>query len=329
MTQPVDPQSYDAIDLFAGPGGWDIAARTLGLNVLGVETDEAACETRRAAGLPTLQADVRALDPTYRPAPGLIASPPCQTFSMAGSGSGRRALDTVIDAAAKIAEHGFPELGGLGPRTALILEPLRWVVEARRRGVPYGWVALEQVPTVLPVWEVFTAHLRDIGYFVATGVLSAEQYGVPQTRRHAVLIARRDYPVALPAPTHSRYYPRDPSRLDPGVLPWVSMSDALGWARDVAVRSNYGTRGDPADRRVRIGSQPAWTVTSKVDRNIVFRNGEDPSRSSKVSVQEASTLQTFPADYPWRGTRSQQCQQVGNAIPPLLAEAILREAVKR
>jgi site-specific DNA-cytosine methylase len=38
------------IDLFAGCGGWDVGARALGVEPLGIELDHAACETRRAAG---------------------------------------------------------------------------------------------------------------------------------------------------------------------------------------------------------------------------------------------------------------------------------------
>src|SRR5690606_16247200 len=82
---------------------------------------------------------------------------------------------------------------------------------------------------VLPVWEAYAEVLRAEGYSVATGNLHAEQYGVPQTRKRAILVARLNGEAKLPTPTHSRYYNRTPEKLDDGVLPWVCMADALGW----------------------------------------------------------------------------------------------------
>lgn len=215
----------DAIDLFAGPGGWDLAARELGLTVLGIENDPATCATREAAGLPTLCADVRKLDPLDYLALGLIASPPCQTFSAAGKGSGRAELADIV---------GLIRFAPFHPRftderTALVLEPLRWIMARAEVRNPYTWIAMEQVPTVLPIWEAYAQVLRSIGYTVSTGRLSAEQYGVPQTRRRAFLVAKLRGPVRLPAPTHSRYFSHDPQRLEEGVKPWVSMAEALGW----------------------------------------------------------------------------------------------------
>ncbi len=319
----------EIVDLFAGPGGLDVAARELGYEVTGIEFDQDACDTRTAAGLLTLQGDVQDFGPHKFPnATVLAGGPPCQTFTVAGSGAGRRALDEVIGFVKRMArgEDVRSELAVLDdPRTGLVLEPLRWALEALRDDRPYEAIVLEQVPAVLPVWREYGKVLSQKGYWVAEPqVLHTEQFGVPQTRRRAILVARLNRIVELPEPSHRLYrkgVPREQG--DPRLKPWVPMSEVLDRPTPFEVVSNYGTGGDPKARGRRSSDQPAFTVTGKVSRNRVV--AEDGTELPRFSDAEAGILQTFPADYPWSGRAI--AQQIGNAIPPLLGKAVLQAAI--
>jgi DNA (cytosine-5)-methyltransferase 1 len=336
------------IDLFAGPGGWDVAATRLGLDVIGIEIDHAACETRRAADLATVEGDVRHYGPADFPdATDAVGSPPCQPYSVGGKGRGRAALDVVLALADRLAARQgiVDELGTLDDeRTGLVLEPLRWALAAIDAGRPYRTVMLEQVPTVLPVWEAFARILRAEGYSVATGRLSAEEYGVPQTRVRAILAATLAGEARLPEPTHRRYrksVAQDDG--DQGLSPWLSMADAIAWgmthrpALTVAVGTAAGGPdpscvGGSGARATLYGERDAgrWvncTRLTPVEDLPAYRGGRRDT--IRLSVQDAAILQGFPADYPWRGSRTKQLEQIGNAFPPPLAEAVLAEAAGR
>ncbi|MFB7568895.1 DNA cytosine methyltransferase [Streptomyces sp. NPDC056165] len=221
------------LDLFAGPGGLDVAGRALGIPSLGIEWDKSACLTRYAAGLETLHADVSAIrKESFESLPPeinvLAGGPPCQTYSVAGNGVGRKALDKVKGYIERLMSGDSDEeidkaLGGLGedPRTALVLEPLRYAIQATRspnRGNrPYDVIVLEQVPAVEALWHHYAMVLENKGlpdgtkYKVAVDVLDTETYGVPQTRSRAVLIARREGlgEPSLPKATHHAYEARE------------------------------------------------------------------------------------------------------------------------
>ncbi len=296
-----------------------MAAARLGIRTLGIESDPHTCRTRRAARHPTLQTDVRTVDPI--PARGLIASPPCQTFSTA-TRSGvytevADALDTLASGDATTAD----------PRTGLVATPLEWVTRMHQRGTPYEWIALEQVPTVMPVWRAYVTALTKIGYCAAAGVLSAERYGVPQTRRRAILIARWGAPAALPEPTHNAYDRRDPrqERRDPGVLPWVSIRAALSAQAGLSPPAGKAYAASTHARAAtRLIDEPAPTVMFGLSpRDVHWRSH---GTRTPVAHAQAALLQSFPSDYPWRGPKYSVFHQIGNAMPPALALAVLKSA---
>lgn len=368
------------VDLFAGPRGWSEGLRLLGLTDIGLEWDTAACRTAHAAGHPVIQCDVA----QYPTAPfagrirGLIASPPCQAWSRAGKRGGLADQPLVHQAVHDLA-HGRDTRAELlaqckDERSLLAAEPMRWLFDLRPE-----WVCMEEVPDVLPLWKQYALYLQQWGYSTWAGVLNAANYGVPQTRQRAILIASRTRKVTAPAPTHAKSPAED--LFGECLKPWVSMAEALGWNSGLTVN----TRGDrktaggnefPADR-------PSWALTEKT-RSWALRNGTQKNACTRpldqpagtlffaarcndvswvrerpattvcatnriappghrnrdaggesqfaspdtvrITVAEAAILQSFRPDYPFQGTKTKQFEQVGNAVPPLLAAHVVSVA---
>lgn len=268
---------------YAGPGGACEGLRSLGLAPVGIEWDAAACATRAAAGHLTIRADLATYRPYHRPGSvvGYWASPPCQTFSTAGKGDGRDQLD---DLAAVIHAERWADADLFDDKTRHVIDAARTAVELAPE-----WVAMEQVPAVLPLWRALAHVLERHGYSTWCGVLCAADYGVPQTRRRAILMASRVGAVTPPVPTHAER----PGMF--GEAPWVSMADALGWSGAVDRRQQCD--GVP----VRFGADgPSWALTGKARSwEVRTNNATSTGGMYKRGAGEAAPTVTSRTDL-WR-----------------------------
>ena len=251
---------------YAGPGGACEGLRTLGLEPVGIEWDPAACATRAAAGHLTIRADLATYRPYHRPGSvaGYWASPPCQTFSTAGKGDGRDQLD---DLAAVIHAERWADADLFDDKTRHVIDAARTAVELTPE-----WVAMEQVPAVLPLWRALAHVLERHGYSTWCGVLCAADFAVPQTRRRAILMASRVSAVSPPVPTHAER----PGMF--GEAPWVSMADALGWSGAVDRRQQC----DGVPVRMVPTDEPAPTVTGLAGGQWLVKRERSGDRSEET-----------------------------------------------
>lgn len=295
------------LDLFCGIRGW-------GTDGIGFDTCPDVVRTNGALGARMIRADVATwpLESLVGRVRGITASPPCQTFSAAGKNVGKHHRDALLAAVRNYAGDRL-EIDG---RTELVVEPLRWALALRPE-----WIACEQVPAVAPLWDAIAGRLSEIGYSAWSGVLNAADFGVPQTRRRAILIASRVRPVSAPVPTHAKE-PGDATLLGEPLLPWVTMAEALGWTGRVGFPRRDDLGDSPDGYRVRDWRPATLPSVALTEKARSWKRQDDPE-SVKISVSDALTLQGFSADWPVQGSRTAQFRQVGNAVPPGLARAVL------
>jgi DNA (cytosine-5)-methyltransferase 1 len=108
-------------------------------------------------------------------------------------------------------------------------------------------------------------------------------------------------------------------RSDQGIIVGRQLPEGEG--RNVGGKGWVDTR--PATT---VNGDPRISEPGHHDANV---SGSQQANAVRVSLAEALVLQSFPADYPVRGTKTKQYEQVGNAIPPLLAWHVLRAGSTR
>lgn len=201
--------------------------------------------------------------------------------------------------------------------------------------------------------DFVTSRTNELGYSTDWRILNAADFGVPQTRQRFFLIGlsgEREF--IWPEPTHAEH--ANATLLDQDKKPWVTAGEAIGdldtdemaddeghfaggqyhdLLVDVPPGDNYlfftSKRGHPDPKfewRSRYWSfllklspdMPSWTIQARRSNNM----GPFHWRNRILRISEVKRLQTFPDDFVLDGTTEQQWRQIGNAVPPLLGEAI-------
>jgi len=318
--------TFTAIDLFAGAGGLSLGLEGASVrSIFAVEIMPDAVATYRDT-FPETEVhagDIQAVDfHRFRGVDIVAGGPPCQPFSIGGLRRGR--------------EDGRDFLP----------EFVRAVLEVRPRAF-----IMENVPGLAsfgPYLRSVLAPLLDLYSISEPQVLNAADYGVPQIRRRLIVVGSREGGAAFRLP------PGSPLGRMPAGLVLTSAPrgepnpSKIVFAKCPDLRPNphHGHLFNGGGRAIEL-DKPSPTILASAGGNkthFLDLEGRIPAYhrhlrlggapyvgelrgARRLTVLESAALQTFPERIKFAGSRSSQYTQVGNAVPPRLAQAIAEEVV--
>lgn len=304
----------DVLDFFCGAGGLSQGFEDAGYRVVGaVDVNDDFLDTYRKnapSHTTVLNEDLAAIDPEDLKAkfgvesvPVVIGGPPCKGFSLAG----KRDKD---DERNELVFHFFNHAFAYNP-DIIVME-----------NVP-GILSMDVLPYVEELCD-------DNGYDVQYKKLNAADYGVPQSRERVVTVATRhdsDVTFSFPSSTVSSPVTVRDAIIDADISGLPNHEDTLTNHQQSTVEaleeldfeeSRYDNYSESWKRLH--PDKPAPTV--KENHGAPFVHPFEPRVGT---VRECAILQSFPNDFEFVGSKSNQLKVVGNAVPPKLAEAVARQ----
>jgi len=288
-----------ALDLFAGCGGMALGFETHGFETVGYEMKPVAVETynMNLAG----RCEETFLDiglPETRAAEVVIGGPPCQPFSQIGYQRGKRDP-----------RDGFPvfldAVNRIRPKIAII-ENVRGLLYRNK-----------------DYFRLVAKELERFGYSVDARIVQAVEFGVPQKRERVVIVA------SLVGWQWPEPIVRNPVSVGIALGPMALAADenssrflTPSMDRYIAAYEAKSACVNPRDLML---DKPSRTVTC---RNLggatsdMLRIRLQDGRRRMLTVREGARLQSFPDWFEFQGNEYEQFEQIGNAVPPLLAHAI-------
>ncbi|SFC00488.1 DNA cytosine methyltransferase [Ruminococcus albus] len=327
-------KKYNIVDLFSGAGGFQIGFERQGFKVL-LSTDfDADCENVHKINrpkVPFLKIDIHDLDSDTidkyvkkgSNIDVLIGGPPCQGFSTIGkrisSDPNKR---TAFD-----------------PRNTLFREYIRIL-----RYLQPKFFLMENVEGLLTrdkgrIFAEIKKTFAETGYDFNYVILNAADYGVPQIRNRVFFYGNRvGVKMHPPTPQYGE------STGKPYKTVGEAISDLADKGDDPSINHVALKHGAINIRRYSLipegGRLPEDNLPPELYRknfgntfkrlhrnkpSLTMVPGHNafpihPWLNRSLTVREAARIQTFPDSYIFAGPRQKQCMQVGNAVPPLLAE---------
>lgn len=320
------------IDLFSGSGGFSLGFDKKGFqNIFSIDIEPSFCETYKY-NFPNhnlIEKDICQLSDEeikylkeVEDVDVVIGGPPCQGFSIAGN-IGRKFIE---DPRNKL----FKEF----VRVVKVVNPKFFVMENVAR--LYNHNKGETRKEIINDFE-------KLGYKVECKILNSASFGVPQIRKRIIFIGSRfNHKIEFPEKTTEKHLTvkeaihNYPSLLagEESIIPnHVAMAHSEQMLEKMSYISDGGNRDEiPVNIRPKTGDVRKY-IRYKSDKPSVCVTGDmrkifHYEQNRALTVRELAKLQSYPDDFIFKGTKISQQQQVGNSVPPKMAEAIASAIIK-
>lgn len=334
--QVVDSKIH-AISFFSGCGGLDIGVQLAGIKVISsLDFDKDAVKTmssnqffahtaHRCDDIRNISAkDYSEIIKTNNPEQLIIVGgPPCQPFSKAGY--------WITNEKRK----------GVNDERNMVSEYLRVIDEIRPDGFLLENVESILHPTNRSVVDFIENEIIRMGYNFKRILANAIEFGIPQKRKRVIFVATKDVINGMP----TSLSPEEIKNVN--VLDWIARFDTdsltekeestLGKTYDLelkevppghnyialSARDGYPNPKFIANKRfwnflLKLHPlQPSWTIAAQPGPWV----GPFHWENRRLRVNEVASIQTFPMDYNFVGSRRISQKQIGNAVPSLLGKA--------
>ncbi|MCC8117642.1 MAG: DNA cytosine methyltransferase [Bacteroidales bacterium] len=297
--QPCQTEPELVLDLFAGCGGLSLGFEAAGYLTQGYECVAAAADSysKNLNGNCTLARLEVGYD--YPEADIIIGGPPCQPFSVRGK---QRGMEDARD--------GFPIFIDAVRR----LQPRLFLFENVRNLVgTHKWY-----------FDLIVKELEKLHYIIEWRCLNAVNYGVPQNRERVVVVGHRSE-FKFPRP---RLFKHTVSDAIGDTMYTVPEGSHILTARQDEYIASYEKKSSCVNPRDLYPDRPARTITC---RNLAGATSDmqrvklPDGRRRRITQSEAARLQSFPDWFEFQGNETEQFNQIGNAVPPLLAYQLAQE----
>lgn len=311
---------FTFIDLFAGIGGLRLGMERVGGRcVFSCEWDKYAQKTYNAWFGEIPHGDIRKIAPAEIPDHDvLVAGFPCQPFSIAGV-SKKKSLGKA---------HGFKDV-----TQGTLFFHLATVIEIKRPPV----IMLENVKNLKghdggKTWKVIRETLENLGYVIFDRIIDAASW-VPQHRERVFIVGfdRREFgdkPAFEYPELPKGAPPRFRDILDPATPDRYTLTDHL-WTYLQAYAAKHKAKGNGFGFGMTDLDGVSRTLSARYFKDgsevLIPQPGKNPRR---LSPREAARLMGFPDELPIVVSDTQAYKQFGNAVVPLVAEAVARQMVK-